>query len=77
MLGDLSGLGDQSTLAYSRSVARVGVQVAEALSYAHQQGILHRDIKPANLLLDTQGTVWVSDFGLVKEQGTEELTTPG
>ena len=77
VLGDPSGLGDQSTLAYSRSVARVGVQVAEALAYSHQQGILHRDIKPANLLLDTQGTVWVSDFGLVKEQGTEELTTQG
>ncbi len=77
MLGDPSGLGGQSTLAYSRSVARVGVQVAEALAYSHQQGILHRDIKPANLLLDTQGTVWVSDFGLVKEQGTEELTTEG
>ena len=77
MLGDTSGLGDQSTLAYSRSVARVGVQVAEALAYAHGQGILHRDIKPANLLLDTRGTVWVSDFGLVKEQGSEELTTQG
>ena len=77
VLGDPSGLGGQSTLAYSRSVARVGVQVAEALAYSHQQGILHRDIKPANLLLDTQGTVWVSDFGLVKEQGTEELTTEG
>ena len=77
MLGDPSGLGEQSTLAYSRSVARVGVQVAEALAYAHQQGILHRDIKPANLLLDTQGTVWVSDFGLAKEQGSDELTTQG
>jgi eukaryotic-like serine/threonine-protein kinase len=77
VLGDPSGLGNQSSLAYSRSVARVGVQVAEALAYSHQQGILHRDIKPANLLLDTQGTVWVSDFGLVKEQGSEELTTQG
>ncbi len=77
VLGDPSGLGDQSTLAYSRSVARVGVQVADALAYSHQQGILHRDVKPANLLLDTRGTVWVSDFGLVKEQGTEELTGQG
>ncbi len=75
--GDPSGLGEQSTLAYSRSVARVGVQVAEALAYSHQQGVLHRDIKPANLLLDTQGTVWVSDFGLVKEQGSDDLTTQG
>jgi len=45
---------------------RVGLQVAEALEYAHGQGIVHRDIKPSNLLLDTRGTVWVADFGLAK-----------
>lgn len=77
VLGDHSELGHQSTIAYARSVARVGVQVAEALAYSHQQGLLHRDIKPANLLLDTRGTVWVSDFGLAKEEGSDELTTQG
>ncbi len=75
--GDDSELGEQSGSNYFRSVARVGVQVAEALAYAHQQGIVHRDIKPSNLLLDTQGTVWITDFGLAKAEGTAELTGPG
>ena len=37
---------------YWQSVARIGMQVADALAYAASQGILHRDIKPSNLLLD-------------------------
>src|SRR5262249_27416495 len=62
---------------YCRAVARIGVQVAEALAYAHRQGVLHRDIKPSNLLLDAQGTVWITDFGLAKAEGADELTHPG
>src|SRR5262249_35714724 len=76
--GPSSTLSGSPTLAeYHRSVAQVGVQVAEALAHAHQQGILHRDIKPSNLLLDGQGRVWITDFGLAKAEGADELTQTG
>ncbi len=63
--------------AYWQSVARVGLQAAEALAYAHAEGILHRDIKPSNLLLDARGHVWVADFGLAKTTDSNDLTTTG
>ncbi len=73
-----SGLsGSAPEAEYCRGVARIGVQVADALAYAHRQGILHRDIKPSNLMMDRQGTVWVTDFGLAKAEGTDDLTHTG
>ncbi len=62
---------------YWQSVAQIGVQVAQALEYAHKQGIQHRDIKPSNLLLDTRGTVWVTDFGLARADNEDHLTQTG
>jgi WD40 repeat protein/serine/threonine protein kinase len=67
----------ERTPTYWQSVARIGVRVADALEHAHRQGIQHRDIKPSNLLLDTQGTVWVTDFGLAKADDQQNLTHTG
>lgn len=61
---------------FYRSVADIALQVAQALSYAHEHGVLHRDVKPSNLLLDQKGTVWVTDFGLAKTSG-DDLTHTG
>ncbi len=50
--------------------------MAHGLSYAHARGVVHRDIKPSNLLLDTDGVVWITDFGLAKSED-DRLTQTG
>jgi WD40 repeat protein/serine/threonine protein kinase len=72
-----SVLSHTTDVGYYRTVARLGVQVAEALAHAHGQGVLHRDIKPSNLLLDAAGHVWVTDFGLAKLEGADGPTRTG
>jgi serine/threonine protein kinase/tetratricopeptide (TPR) repeat protein len=79
-------VGRQATLAtgsaalgreHCRTVARLGVQAAEALDHAHQAGVVHRDIKPANLMLDGRDNLWVTDFGLAHVQTEASLTMTG
>lgn len=62
---------------YWASVARLGIQVAEALDYAHRKRVLHRDIKPANLIVDGQGIAWVADFGLAKALEQDHVSRSG
>jgi serine/threonine protein kinase/tetratricopeptide (TPR) repeat protein len=79
IIGGSSGSKDtKGRPSYWQSVARVGAQVADALQHAHGQGVLHRDIKPSNLLLDTEGVIWVADFGLAKvTDQQQDLTHTG
>ena len=67
---------DNGTSVFFKKIAEMGRAAAEALSYAHEKGVLHRDVKPANLILDRQANVWLTDFGLAKYRD-HDLTQTG
>ncbi len=62
---------------WMENAVRIALQAAEALSYAHSRGVLHRDVKPSNLMLDDDGRVYVTDFGLCKTADNSSLTAAG
>ncbi len=63
--------------AYYQQVARWMADAADALDYAHGQGIIHRDIKPGNLILSADGRIMLTDFGLAKSSDEESVTITG
>lgn len=62
---------------YFRQVARLIVEVAEALQSAHSSGVTHRDIKPSNILLTSEGRPKITDFGLAKIEDALTLSRTG
>src|SRR5262245_13804324 len=75
--GDLSRLIVGGQLSIKRAIEIIS-QVAEALAYAHRQGVIHRDVKPANVLISREGDALLADFGIAKiYEETLQLTGEG
>lgn len=73
---DLSVYAQPSRLLPLRQVLEVGARVAEALAYAHRQGVMHRDIKPANIMVESMsGMVKVTDFGIARVMDSTQTRT--
>lgn len=73
----LATLSDNGKSLPFREAVRVVHDAGVALAYAHKQGVLHRDVKPANLMLDHDGRVVLTDFGIAKIVTGQQFTASG
>jgi len=72
---DLKKNCDKQNLLPIKRVVEITAKVANALDYAHKQGIVHRDIKPANIMILKDGTVKVTDFGIARITSSSKTAT--
>ncbi len=69
-------LNDHEALPW-KDVVDLGIQMCEALHYAHEHGVVHRDLKPSNLMISDTGIVKLTDFGIAKDLDKTALTATG
>jgi|GEM_PF-5371668 len=74
---DAKGTTAEIDTDYIINISKIIISIASALDYAHKKGILHRDVKPSNILIDSDGTAKLVDFGLARAETQQSITITG